>query len=218
MRVFSVATGLGILLLSNACHSPEVITGERTGSMLAPDVAEFATPWLEPGRRHRIKHLDIGYTDQDGRTGVLSDLMTKPVLITFFYTRCQNGAKCSMAVSKMASLQRVLQTKGLHGELRLLVISYEPQFDSPDRIHRFGTDRGMAFGENAKGLRLDPARLAELIDEVEAPVNYNAGWVNTHGVQLCLVEAGGRLVRKYHTVLWENDVVIEDVARVISGL
>ena len=217
MRVFGVATGLAILLLCNSCHSPGVMTGERTGPMVAPDVAEFATRWLEPGRRHRIKRLDIAYTDQEGRTGVLGDLMTKPVLITFFYTRCQNGAKCSMAVSKVASLQRALKAQGLDGQVRLLAISYEPQFDSPDRINRFGTDRGMAFGENAKVLRLDPARLGDLIDELEAPVNYNAGWVNTHGVQLILVDAGGRLVRKYHTVLWENGLVIEDVVRVVSG-
>ena len=181
-----------------------------------PEVEEgLATQWIAPDNRSRLDGMDIRYTDQDGHTGVLGSLMNKPVLIAFFYTRCQNAAKCSMTVSRMAMLQQTLRDRGLDSRARLLAITYEPQFDTSERIHRFGADRGLAFGPDAKALRIETVELRRLVDLIEPPVNYNAGWVNTHGVELTLFDGRGRLVRKYHTIGWTNAAVATDLRRVV---
>lgn len=178
--------------------------------------APLYTEWVPAGQRTRLRNLDVAFKDHDGRPGVLGALVDKPVLITFFYTRCQNARKCSMAVSRLGTLQRQLAQAGIGDQVRLLAISYEPQFDTPERINRFATDRGLRLGENALAIQIDGDRLQRLIDELQAPVNYNAGWVNTHGVELSLLDAGGGLVRKYHTLLWDNDQVEKDLRRVLS--
>lgn len=175
------------------------------------------TPWIAPDNRARLNGMDIRYADQDGRTGVLGDLMNKPVVITFFYSRCENAAKCSMTVSRLAALQHTLRARGLDSRARVLAITYEPQFDTSERIHRFGSDRGLAFGPDAKALRIETDELRRLVEMIEAPVNYNAGWVNTHGVELTLFDGRGRLVRKYHTIGWTNTAVAADLNRVLSG-
>ena len=54
------------------------------------------------------------------------------------------------------------------------------------------------------------------VDEIQAPANYNAGWINTHGVELSLLDRSGRVVRKYHTVLWDNDQVVKDLQQVLA--
>lgn len=177
----------------------------------------LVTPWIAPGDRVRLKGMDIRYADQDGQTGVLGDLMNKPVVIAFFYTRCQNAAKCSMTMSRLAVLQQTLRARGLDSRARLLAITYEPQFDTSERMHRFGSDRGLAFGPDARALRIETDELRQLVEIIEAPVNYNAGWVNTHGVELTLFDGRGRLVRKYHTIGWTNNVVATDLNRVVSG-
>lgn len=177
----------------------------------------LCTPWLAAAQRARLQNLDITFKDHDGRAGVLANLMDKPVLVTFFYTRCQNGRKCSMAVSRMGTLQRELAGAGFGDRIRLLAISYEPQFDTADRIHRYSTDRGLHLGENALALQLDSTRHQRLVEELQAPANYNAGWINTHGLQLSLFDSRGRLVRNYHTLLWDNAQVVEDVKRVLGG-
>lgn len=178
--------------------------------------AELYTPWVPVAQRTRVQNLDIGYRDHDGRTGMLRNVVDRPVVVTFFYTRCQNAKKCSMAVSRLGALQRQLAKAGIDDKIRLLAISYEPQFDTPERIHRYATERGFHLGENALALQLDAARHELLVDELQAPANYNSGWINTHGVELSLLDGRGRLFRKYHTVLWDNDQVLTDLRHVLS--
>jgi protein SCO1 len=183
----------------------------------APPNLPLSTDWVSAAQRRELQNIDIPFKDHAGRPGVLRNLLNKPVVITFFYTRCQNGKKCSMAVSRLGALQRQLAQAGIGDKVRLIAITYEPQFDTPERINRYAIDRGFSLGENALALQLDPARQPELIDELQAPVSFNAGWVNTHGVELSLLDASGRLVRQYHTLLWDNDQVTEDLKRLVSA-
>ena len=178
--------------------------------------AELYTPWARAGERSRLRNLDIVFKDHDGREGLLREVVDRPIVITFFYTRCQNARKCSMAMNRMGALQRQLAKAGLADRVRLLAITYEPQFDTPERIHRFASDRGVRLGDNARALQLEPKRHQRLVDELQAPANYNAGWINTHGVELSLLDANGCVVRKYHTVLWDNEQVVRDLQRVLE--
>jgi len=215
MRTWTVAAVLGCLLLgtSYAADPPAPGLSGAPSDRESPALPLY-TPWVPAGQRSRLQNLNIAFRDQDGRPGVLGNLVDKPMLITFFYTRCQNNRKCSMAVSRLGALQRQLTQAGIDDEVRLLAISYEPQFDTPERINRYATDRGLRLGENALAIQLDSARHQRLVDELQAPANYNAGWINTHGVELSLLDADGRLVRKYHTLLWDNDQVVKDLKRI----
>jgi protein SCO1/2 len=186
------------------------------GQSATPD-ERLVTPWVVPGDRRPPTIMNIPYTNQDGTAGVLGGLMNKPAIVAFFYTRCQNAAKCSMTVSRLAALQRMLREQGLDSNARVLAITYEPQFDTADRLHRFASDRGLVFGPDTQALRIEAAPLKALLDVIEAPVNYNAGWVNTHGVELSLFDAGGRLVRRYASIAWDNSAVVADLKRVMSG-
>jgi protein SCO1/2 len=120
-----------------------------------------------------------------------------------------------MAVGRLGFLQRQLKQEGIEGEVRLLAISYEPQFDTPERINRYATDRGLRLGENALAIQPNSARNQRLVDELRAPANYNAGWINTHGVELSLLDAQGRVVGKYHRLLWDNAQVLRDLKRIL---
>lgn len=182
----------------------------------AAHAAALYTPWAAPAERPQLRTLEITFKDHDGRESLLRDVIDRPVIITFFYTRCQNAKKCSMAVNRLGALQRKLASTGFADRVRLLAITYEPQFDTPERIRRFASDRGVRLGETALALQLDPDRHQQLVDELQAPANYNAGWINTHGVELSLLDPKGRVVRKYHTVLWDNEQVVRDLKRLLE--
>lgn len=165
----------------------------------------------------RLTELDVRYTDQEGESGRLADLFDRPVLITFFYSRCQNSKKCPMTVSRLASLQRSLREAGLEERARLLAVTFEPQVDTPERLKRYVGNRGLEFGATALALRLEGDRQQEVVDALGAPVAYNAGWVNGHGVELSLLDASGALVAKYHALEWRNPRVLEDLRRLLDG-
>jgi protein SCO1/2 len=174
------------------------------------------TTWVDAEDRKSISALEIAFTNQDGETGVLSDLTDRPTLITFFYTRCQNNYKCSAALTRFTALQTMLHQLDLADHVRLLAITYEPDFDDPERLKRFGGDRGMKFTPGAQALRLDAAKHKGFVLALKAPVSFNGSAVNTHGVGLHVLDSRGRLVRQYHTLLWHNDQVIQDVKRLLS--
>jgi protein SCO1/2 len=217
MKIGTIAAVIDCLLLSVSAvadlPNPGVNEAATDRESLDPPLY---TAWVPFEQRTQLQSLSIRFKDHDGRPGVLRDLMNKPAVITFFYTRCQNGRKCSMAVGQLGALQRQLAQAGIADKVRLIAISYEPQFDTPERINRYATDRGFSLGENALALQLESNQQQRLVDELQAPANYNAGWINTHGVELSLLDANGRLVRKYHTLIWDNDQVAKDLRKVIS--
>jgi protein SCO1/2 len=216
-RLASVLALLGALvpgMAASLASDPAARGDDEHGTATAG--VPLLSPWVPAGQRSRLRNLDIAFKDQDGRSGTLGELIDKPVLITFFYTRCQNSRKCSLAVNHLGALQRQLDQAGIGEKVRLLAITYEPQFDTPERIHRYASDRGLRLGGNALAIQLDSGRHQRFVDELQAPVNYNAGWVNAHGVELSLLDAGGRLVRKYQTLLWENRQVEQDLRRLLA--
>lgn len=175
----------------------------------------FVTPWTPRFRRTRLSSLDATVLDHDGRRHVLARLCNRPMLLTFVYTRCENASKCSTTVSQLAALQQVLTTAGLDERVRLVALSFEPHFDTPARLHRFASDRGMRLGDTALAAAMEGDGHVRLLDELATPVNFNAGWVNTHGIQAVLLDAAGRPVRRYSTLLWDNDAVLFDLKRLL---
>lgn len=194
-------------LIERSAEALEVIEQRRglvptAGQSVQVDAA---TPWLASAERWPLIHLDVPLESHEGRRKSLSELIDRPVLLSFFYSRCQNAGKCSTTVMRLAQLQRALAAQGLTNEVRLLALTLEPNHDTPVRLKRYASDRGLRLGSDAVAGRLEAAGHAVLLRELGTPVSYNGGWVNTHGVESVLLDADGRFVRKY-TVL-DRDIV-----------
>lgn len=192
-------------------RTSETAPSEPTRSAAGP--ASGATPWRAPAERPKIELLDVRITDHNGTDRILGDLIDRPVLLVFFYTRCQNAGKCSISVSRLAYLQRELHKAGIDRSMRFLAITFEPAHDTPQRLKRFVQDRGLLLGENALTGRIHEADHEAFIRDLDIPVSYSAGWVNTHGVEAVLLDAEGRLARKYAANGWTFDRIVQDLER-----
>jgi hypothetical protein len=62
----------------------------------------------------------------------------------------------------------------------------------------------------------DHIRTAERHAGRHRTVNFNAGLVNTHSVELTLLDGRARVAKKYTVVLWNNSAVIEDLQRLLA--
>ena len=116
-------------------------------------------------------------------------------------------------MEKAAELQDALEENGLAAKTRLLIFTYDPEFDSPAVLKSYGETHGLHFNPNTMMLRIDPADKATLMDHFEIAVNFNRDGVNIHGLQLLLIDSKGFLTRVYHTVIWNTDQVVADLRR-----
>lgn len=194
---------------AHAAHNRNASAGARD--------RQYESTWLEPADRYKLQNLDTTLTDHNGRGHVLGQLIDQPALLTFFYSRCQNARKCSTTMAKLGMLQRQLQKQGLAGDVRLIAVTFEPEYDTPTRLKRYATDLGVDLGTHALAVRLDVERHAAFVEELETPVSYSAGWVNTHGVEAVLLDPHGRVARKYTGLLWDNAAVIDDFQKLLAG-
>jgi protein SCO1/2 len=191
------------------------IEAERALAKIGPGAARAAeaTPWLDPEKRPVLPSLDLPAVDQDGRAVNLKALADRPLALSFFYARCDNPSRCSLVTATLARLRRELDATGLGDRVRLVLATFEPEADTPAVLKQYGLDRGFRFGEGALILRPDPAKEGALLDALQSPVSFSAGWVNLHGIALHLFDGQGRYVRTYHSVLWDNAAVLEDLRR-----
>lgn len=134
---------------------------------------------------------DVLVEAQDGWSGGLDEyLRDRPSVVTFFYTRCDNPQKCSLTIRTLAHVGDELRERGLLGRVCVAAITYDPDFDLPHRLERYGRDRGMAFGPHARFFRVT-AGFAALQRRFDLGVNYGGSTVNRHRVELHVLDAKG---------------------------
>ena len=142
-------------------------------------------------------------------------------LVAFFYTRCDNPYKCTLTVSKLAAIQAALDRRGFGNNhpgrpIRITAISYDPDFDLPHRLLRYGSDRGIRFDENTRFFRATSG-FADLRERFGLGVNYGGSTVNRHQIELYVLDAAGRPVASFTRVQWEVDAVLATVEAVHAG-
>ena len=176
----------------------------------------LASPWLEPRQRDQVLPLDLAWTDHGGDAGTFRDLRGQPLALSFIYTRCTNPNKCARVARTMGALEAEVQAAGLGDRVRLLLLTYDPEYDTPSVLSNYAQAQGVKADRALRLARMDSVGTRKLLDRLEAAVNFNASGVNIHGIQLFLFDKQGRWVRTYKTLLWDNAAVLRDLQRLAA--
>ena len=142
---------------------------------------------------------DLEMEDQDGRRSTFRQRFAgRACLFAFFYTRCMNPDKCSRTVSQLGQVvERLADSSAV-----VAGITYDPAYDGPERLRRYGEERGLRFGPACSLLRptgpFEPFRNA-----FELGVGYGSSTVNRHRVELSIVGIDGSVVESRARRLWE---------------
>ncbi len=142
---------------------------------------------------------------------VFADFLTRaPTVVAFFYTRCDNPRKCSLTITSLGELCRDLGDR--LGSVQVAAVTYDPGFDIPARLLRYGRDRGLPFGPAVRMFRTVAGW-----DLVRAHfglrVGYTASVVNRHGIELFLLD-NGRVARTWARTRWAPADVAEQLGQV----
>ena len=135
--------------------------------------------------------------------------------MAFFYTRCDNPYKCSLTITKLAALQDRFAQRGIADAVTIAAITYDPAFDVPERLRRYGTDRGVRFGERTRFFRVTSG-FADFRRRFDLGVNYGPSTVNRHRIEVHVLDAEGRVAASFTRRQWEVDKVADAVQHLLA--
>ena len=191
-------------------------TLQKTGS-LPPERRSSGQPMLPDILAPGAAIPEIVLTDQSGQPLKLSSYRGQYLLFTFIYTRCPLPDYCPRMSKYFAAIQQaVLQRAALRKGMRLLSISFDPDFDSPRTLtayaRRVGADPAIWRFATAPRLDIDAfGRVLGLSVTREGP----KGDSITHNLRTVLMDRQGILVKTYNGNDWSPDEVVRDVEALI---
>jgi protein SCO1/2 len=150
--------------------------------------------------------------DQDGKPRPLSTLRGHRIALTFTYTRCPMPNFCPLMDRNFQEVQREIKKTPALADVRLVTVSFDPQFDTPPVLKR-----------HAQRLQADPlvwsfvtgerdeierfaARFGVTIERAEQnPIDI------THNLRTAIIDAEGRVVKVHTGNSWTPADVVADL-------
>jgi len=86
-------------------------------------------------------------TNQDGKRISFKDFRGKALAVTFIYTRCPLADYCIKMSTNFSDLNARLIGSDYKDKIRLLTISFDPEYDTPEKLKQYGLGY---MGKNAK--------------------------------------------------------------------
>jgi protein SCO1/2 len=170
--------------------------------------------WRGPARRSAREVAGVEFEDQDGARISFADYFTgQPTIGVFFYTRCDNPLKCSLSITNLGVVQRLLEERGLGDSIRTAAITYDPAFDLAGRLRTYGRERGLRPGPNHRILRA-PEGGAALREYFQLGVNFVESVVNRHRIELFVLDRNGRVAAAFERIRWDAAQVVEKAVEV----
>jgi protein SCO1/2 len=161
---------------------------------------------------------DITFTDESGRPRPLSSYRGAFTLLTFIYTRCPLPDYCPRMNAHFAAIQRGLKAEPrLAANVRLLSVSFDPEWDTPARLAAKAREMGAdpALWHFVTGAR-------DQIEEFGGKVGLSVvrdgadGSNITHNLRTALLDRNGALARTYNGKEWLPEDVIRDLQALVK--
>jgi len=149
---------------------------------------------------------------QDGRPFTLADLRGNAIALSFIYTRCRDPRMCPLVSAKFSRAQARLGSL----PVRLVVLTLDPQFDTPAVLARYGR----AFGQDTRRWTLvtgSPEAASELAARFGIATTIAEPGVILHTEGLMLLDPAGRLVRAIYGNDWSAADLVDDARAMLPG-
>ena len=161
---------------------------------------------------------DITFTDEAGQPRRLSSYRGTYTLLTFIYTRCPLPDYCPRMNAHFAAVQRGLQAAPLLSRnVRLISVSFDPEFDTPARLAakagELGADPELWHFVTAPRADVDAfgAKLGLSV------IREGADGSNiTHNLRTVLLDRDGKLARTYNGKEWVPEEVVRDLQALVK--
>jgi len=195
----------------DASHSPITATSasaETADCCSLPSGVQELFSWIKSTRTPANEVESAVFEDQNGDSVTFGEFFRgRPSIVAFFYTRCDNPLKCSLTITKLARIQKLLESEGVADRINTAGISYDPGFDIPERLRVYGGHRGVDFAPQHRLLRATEA-FDSVRKHFKLGVNFIESLVNRHRIEIYILDADARVAGYFGRIQWnENDVL-----------
>jgi len=157
----------------------------------------FGEEAANEGKKVEIIDSNLVLEDHESKQYFWKDFFFgKPSVVAFFYTRCMNPRKCTLTIYNLVDIQKALIEAGISHEVNTAAITYDPKFDTSLALKSYGTSRQFNFDENNKMFRA-PDGINHLGQAFNLGVNFNGSQVNSHRIELFLLDKNGKLIKSF---------------------
>lgn len=155
---------------------------------------------------------DYAFRDETGKEVRLADYRGKPVAITFVFSRCPVPEYCPRMMSHFAAvLEKLKTTPNAPAEFRLLTISFDHEFDTPEVMRAWGGAFGHKEGLNWSLLSTPDKAV---IDDISIRTGLRFGTVNgtiQHNLRTLVLNPDGTLRRLFTDENWTIDEMVAEL-------
>lgn len=155
--------------------------------------------------------------NQDGQPVRFSDFRGRALGLTFIYTRCPLPDFCIRMSNHFARVQKILKADpALRGKWHLLSISFDPAFDRPPALKRYGAGYGAdpASWEFATDADTSGEAIRRIADGLGLTYDEDQGLI-AHNLRTVLIDPRGNLVRVLTGNEWLPDDFASEMKRVM---
>ncbi|MGH9195846.1 MAG: SCO family protein, partial [Acidimicrobiia bacterium] len=172
--------------------------------------------WALRSRRSCESIKQAVFEDHEGVSITFKDFFQgHPSIVVFFYTRCDNPLKCSLTVTKLARIQKLLEARGLANQIHTAAITYDPEFDLTERLRGYGQNRRVRMDARHRMLRATNGVNA-LRSHFKLGVNFIESLVNRHRIELYILDAEGRIAASFERIHWDEEKVVVRTIEVLK--
>jgi protein SCO1/2 len=148
--------------------------------------------------------------DQDGKKIDMEKFHGHPLVLTFIFTRCPLPNFCPLMSKHFAELQNAIKNgSGGLAQTRLLGISFDPDFDSPQILKAYAEHEQadpniwtFATGEKSE--------IDDLTHEFSVYVQTEGGTIS-HGLATALIDSEGKITKIWRGNGWSPSEVIGEI-------
>ena len=183
-------------------------TGHAPLDVPPPAAASSGFELLRPGEEIPDQLL----IDQEGRPRPLSTFRGHRVALTFIYTRCPMPDFCPLMDRHFAAIQREIKRAPELSDVRLISVSFDPQFDTPPvlKAHAQKYEADPAVWSFVTGDRDEIARFAARFGVTVERAEQNPIDI-THNLRTAIIDPQGRLVKVHTGNSWMPADIVADL-------
>ncbi len=117
----------------------------------------------------------------------------------------------------MASLAARAHHDGIADQVHLGIVTYDPRFDSAERLAGWTAQHGVTPDLGVMLLRPQLDQVQTLVADLQLGVSFlDSGSVAAHDLELVVCDRQGRVAHHYHATIWDEAQVMNDLHRLLA--